>query len=1200
MVAVKKSKRFMAIFVALLLVAICFFVALISILQNSSKDALAEFEAFNSALMSMYDYDEEIVLSEDDYIIEDGEVLVTEEVAVSLQTYESNITGFYTLKSYTIEDNVVVAEGVYNRLIVYYDGDLDSCGAIAKAEYNTLHIFQYENATDAQYAYEYYSSLNLSVSYDEVVTMTDVTVEEVFDEEETVSTSYTNPWTDKTFKSWGSTYVGYSSYVENMCVRNDSLNEVIVVVVDSGINTSHVLFENRILYDYGKNFTTETSTTSYEFEDFNGHGTHVSGIIADNTLDNVKIIPLKVLDSNGSGKVTMITSAFEYIQTLAETLDIAVVNLSIGLSSGGTSTNLNNAINNLYEDCDILSVVAAGNDSSDTKSASPANATNALAVSALMLSNGTLTFAKSYSNYGDEIFLSAPGSSVYSAYIGSSTRYATLSGTSMAAPHVTAAVALLYSNPILAENLADGLTASNVKTLLAENATDLGDNGKDIYYGYGCVNIADIGATIYGYVTFSVTSGEFQSNSRTNGSFTLYLSFETSLSDLKNNYTIYYSTDDTSEENMVFVEYNNSVGIKISKTTKVSAYVKYDEENKYGYERSFITSELYLFDNYDIMSNYQFTQTDGGYILSAYNGTLSTLIVPSTYNGENIIAVGEYAFSGTNVTTLYLPDTIKTISANAFRDNTKIVQINCESTEVVVENYAFYGCTNLETLNIENITYIGNYAFYNCKKLAELSAENVTYLGSRALAYCTSLSSLKLYNIEKISDYAISATGMTEIWLGQNISSIGLQNSLSLTTVYGYSGSVAETFAYTNNSDFVDLTLNFTQNLNSNTYIIVSSLDISVQYTGLQVSATIYKGNQIVATVSSDEINQTLTRTINSIQDGDEIYVKLVDYYGNELNSEVMTVNVVDSDDTFSVSYSSGNQENYSVYVNGDLISSGDLFLKETDETEIVITIESESGYILTSVRAYVGNQIAWQLGESATSCQFTVSVGDDVQIYVTSELLEEFDVTFNTDGLAKIYVDDNEVDEVYVANRGENLTFKVVANAGYDFSYVLADGYSLTLLEEGYDDDGNCYRIYSVDQEILSEMSVTVVLKSRVITIQVTHGSGGTVSTSGEVVAYGTSQVLTISASEGYEIDFVSINGVEVEVRNNTITLSNLTEDCNIVISFKKTTSSFFSGSVGTYFIIFAVIFVLFAVAKVVLYIVQKKSKKWHTSQKD
>ncbi len=1197
MYVLRNSKNVIKRFFALFVIAIFFATSFVVIFQNIGSETIsADFDAFYSSLMSMFEYDE-VVLGEEEYILSDEDVLVTETVATqySLQTYQSDIEGFYIVENCNIEEDSVVTESTtYNRLIIYYDGTLDSYGAVLTAEIDNLHIFQYENAEDTASAYEYYSSLNLSVSYDALVTLEDYTVEEVY-EETTVSTSYTNPWTDKTFNSWGASYVGYASYVENMCARNDSLNEVVVVVIDSGINTSHVLFEDRILYNYGKNFTTETSTSGYEFEDLSGHGTHVSGIIAESTLDNVKILPLKVLDSEGSGKVSYITAAYAYVKTLADTLNIKVINLSIGVTDsdgkGTTNSSLINSIEELYDEkYNILSVVSAGNERMDTETCSPANAPNAITVSAVAQSGSSVVFAYSYSNYGDEVDLCAPGTSIYSAYIGSSTRYATLSGTSMAAPHVTAAVALLYSNPALEDIFGDGeeLTPSLVTSKLKEFAIDYGDEGDDIYYGAGLVNVADIGAVYYGYVTFSRSGGEYDQQ------VTLALSLSgVRLEGLSNNYTIYYSLESyDGEGSQDFVEYTSP--IQISSTTKVTAYAKYGNEvyEKYGYEATYTSSELYIFGYYDVLSNYEFTLTDDGYVLTAYSGTLTTLILPSTYNGKDVVALGEYAFNGTNVTTLTLPDSIKTINAYAFKDNTKITTIRGGTVEV--GDYAFYGASNLKTMDVE-ITYIGDYSFYNCKKLTALSVENVTYLGSRALAYCSSLTSLQLYDVNKIGDYAISVSGVTEIWIGKNISSIGSQESLSITTVYGYSGTASEIFAYVNNFNFVDLTLQFTKDLNSEVYILSgSNLTIDFDYSGLEVTATIYKNGSTYT-----EITSGLTYTLVGLSNDDKIYIELVDYYGETVQSNTLTVYTLEEGNSISVSYdSTGEQaeEYFDVYVNGNLISSGDLF---ASGEEITIVVEAKEGYVLTSVQTYINSENQEQLSENNTTCEFTVSESDDVIIIVTVAPIEELDVTFSfTDGSAQIYVDDSLVEDSYTINRGDELTFKIVADSGYDFSYVLVDGYSLILEEEGYDEDGNCYRIYTIEN-VVTNVEVFVVLTERVYSIQIIHGSGGTVSWSGSDETYSNSQVFIISASEGYQIDFVSINGQIVEVSNNTIILNDISEDYEIVISFKKISNSFFSGPVAIYFIIFIAIFIIFIIARIILHFVRKKNDKWMTSSK-
>jgi subtilisin family serine protease len=174
--------------------------------------------------------------------------------------------------------------------------------------------------------------------------------------------------------------------------------------------------------------------------DCNGHGTHVSTTIAGTQYGiakNATIVPVRLLDCNGSGMYSGVIAALDWILSPANPnpKTQAVLNLSIG---GGKSDALNDAIERLVN-AGITVVVAAGNEKTDACTKSPASAVNAITVGATDIGDVKAT----YTNFGTCVDVNAPGSLITGGwYLGaSSTR--TISGTSMASPHV-AGVAALY------------------------------------------------------------------------------------------------------------------------------------------------------------------------------------------------------------------------------------------------------------------------------------------------------------------------------------------------------------------------------------------------------------------------------------------------------------------------------------------------------------------------------------------------------------------------------------------------------------------------------------------------------------------------------------------------------------------------------------------------------------------------------------
>ena len=220
-------------------------------------------------------------------------------------------------------------------------------------------------------------------------------------------------------------------------------------VIDTGILTSHTQFGGRAsnVFDaFGGNGS-----------DCNGHGTHVAGTIGGSTYGVAKSsLPrgVRVLNCSGSGSNSGVIAGVDWVRQ--NFIAPAVANMSLG---GGISSTLDTAVNNLAN-AGVPIAVAAGNSNADACGSSPARAANAITVGAT-----TTTDARaSFSNFGTCLDIFAPGSGILSAYWTSNTATATLSGTSMASPHVAGAAALYkQANPTA--------SATTVRNALVNNAT---------------------------------------------------------------------------------------------------------------------------------------------------------------------------------------------------------------------------------------------------------------------------------------------------------------------------------------------------------------------------------------------------------------------------------------------------------------------------------------------------------------------------------------------------------------------------------------------------------------------------------------------------------------------------------------------------------------------------------------------------------
>jgi len=228
----------------------------------------------------------------------------------------------------------------------------------------------------------------------------------------------------------------------------ESAYDVYVYVIDTGVNADHVSFIDKLGYDtlnmnrviIGKNFVT-TETTS----DLNGHGTHVAGIVGSTTwgvAKRVNIVSVKVMNEKGSGKWSNIIAAIEWSRNhlfSKTTSKKGILNISL---SGPVKESANSAIKAAISQ-GIHVTVAAGNNGKNACDYSPSSASVYGAVVV-----GSIGYDDSYSkfsNYGKCVSIFAPGYRIISASNISNIESREMSGTSMAAPHVSGVMALILS-----------------------------------------------------------------------------------------------------------------------------------------------------------------------------------------------------------------------------------------------------------------------------------------------------------------------------------------------------------------------------------------------------------------------------------------------------------------------------------------------------------------------------------------------------------------------------------------------------------------------------------------------------------------------------------------------------------------------------------------------------------------------------------
>ncbi|MGW5345851.1 S8 family peptidase [Streptomyces sp. NPDC004050] len=210
---------------------------------------------------------------------------------------------------------------------------------------------------------------------------------------------------------------------------------VTAYIIDTGVRITHTDFGGRASYGFD---AVDNDNTA---QDGHGHGTHVAGTVAGGSYGvakKAKIVAVRVLDNNGSGTTAQVVAGIDWVTRNA--VKPAVANMSLG---GGADSALDTAVRNSIA-AGITYAVAAGNESTNANTKSPARVTEALTVGATTSSDAK----SSFSNYGNVLDLFAPGSSITSAWGTGDSATNTISGTSMASPHVAGAAAVhLSQNP---------------------------------------------------------------------------------------------------------------------------------------------------------------------------------------------------------------------------------------------------------------------------------------------------------------------------------------------------------------------------------------------------------------------------------------------------------------------------------------------------------------------------------------------------------------------------------------------------------------------------------------------------------------------------------------------------------------------------------------------------------------------------------
>lgn len=569
-----------------------------------------------------------------------------------------------------------------NRLIVKTQDKITDADAIDCVYGLGYAILQYANQSDMKRAYEKLSSNGFTVDKDNIISIWDNETDDFYSSE--INTASLPEKTSVSAYSYCQADYALEKY-------QDCENEVVVGIMDTGIDYNHTEFEGRYVHN-PINFG--SSGKANDPMDDNMHGTACASIVTQSTPDNVKVKPYKILNTNGSATELNVIAACEYI--LAEEDKPNIINMSFGgYSKEGGFALIADLIDRLIENGIVISA-AAGNETLPSDYAYPAGCENVLTVA-----SGYMEGPSSFSNYGDRIDITAPGENITVAKLkgGYSSDH---SGTSFAAPFVSSACAyILMQNP--------DASPDEIKERIKSTAVDMGDEDR-FYYGAGLLSFANL--TNENSLTTpipSVTGG-------------LYHEAQTiEFNDIPENTDLVYTVYTLSNgviDNMYKQIYTEPITIDCD-AKLVYALMS---DNVYV---SPITTQHYTIQYYAPSSDFIII---AGTIMK-YNGNKTNIIVPDRIAALKPTAIYRELFKDSNLTSITLPNTVTTFGTACFQGASKLRHIVAGGVTKLNGDNVFSDCTDLRDEVMPNLKTVTAGAFKNCKRLHTVDfSENLTEL----------------------------------------------------------------------------------------------------------------------------------------------------------------------------------------------------------------------------------------------------------------------------------------------------------------------------------------------------------------------------------------------------------------------------------------------------------------------------------------
>lgn len=1163
------KNRFKVLFIALILILGVNFLTLsmfeITTKANESGDNnTSDFFAFEQSVIELNNEDKPVII--EDYAYE------------SDCLNEDNTINLERLNDYCIENDsyyISTQDGyeVYSnfglkRLIV--QGDLkQTYNASSVYSYGKLHILTYLTEEETEFAYN-----NL---------IKDDTLDVSFDKYENLESYADNSYDYSVYKNWGAEAADIGGYRKYL-VDNNVNKEIVVVVLDTGLNTSHEMFTNRLLkdgsnkivgysyynshyqYSYNNIAFDSGDSNKYSFEDDGGHGSHVAGIICDLTPSNVKILPIKIGNpdnKNSSSSSIMLSAYLRVLNVYSTRYNIVATNLSYtggGKNSTSERDTFNQQCYTPLKNKKILPVTAAGNDAEVID----IEGLEAVVVSSLMKNVKEYTLDSSYSNYGKIIDIAAPGSSIKSAYINSSngagkTVYRTLDGTSMASPQVAGIVALLYLNP----QLASGFTANDIEQTLYDYSVDLGSPGKDIYYGHGMINlryfeVEETGTLSFyknnilidDYCDYDIFEDEFNLKVQCSKSnFTIIYTTDKSIPTI-NNKTTY--TSPIAIKNTIFI---NVMGVKVQNGAIV--------ERTPMYNLSFFNANTPIEDCFVI-------NTAG--TITEYTGKFTKLEIPAKI--DNI--------------------QVKTLGTSLFKDE-RIESIKLPSSCTTLNGYAFYGCADLKYVYAPGVTKTYIAAFYECSSIKFVTDESpssnategvylpaIKDMHSWTFGYCTSMESVKLTKVDTFS----SEDGRDFIGC-TNLKSVDLPLIPKITLMYFYNCTSLETLTIGKNVSSIgeDAFKNVKlKNIYCNSANKTYYADGYALYNAnsLVYFAPAYTGDyEILGRVTINGSSKTITKLENFAMDGATVgdltipssITQIGEYFARNAQIDNLYYNATTGEST--LYYGSGLYHYPFYYAKIDNIIVGSNVRKVPERLfyyanpKIIVinsvntTLESYSFYCYSSETNYsydvylelssisstwvtaIGNSkltsyvdvLYSKVKITSTSSYIPKYLGVSGDYYIYSK--SGYKITSSVYGNGEI----SPLGDVAIF-AGEKKTFNIMPDVGWFVKDVKVNNVSVGAV------DTYTFSNVTRDTTIVAEFEQ---ISANYYVITVECGEGGSITPGYDLsIVEGGSKTFTIIPDTGYMISAVLVDGRSIGAVN-TYTFNNVVANHTISVTFEK-----------------------------------------------